>query len=216
LPSAQQALGTKLNLSTAFHPQTDGQSERTIQILEDLLRACILEFGGNWEDHLPLVEFTYNNSNQATIGMAPCEALYGRRCQTLVCWEEVGDRQLIGPELIQITFEKIKIINNIMKATQDRQKSYVDNRRRPLEFEIGDKVFLKVASWKQVLRFGLKGKLAPRYVGPFEVTKKIGPMAYRLALPPHLAKIHDMFHVSLLRKVEVDPSQVFTSNSFGN
>jgi hypothetical protein len=216
LPSAQQALGTKLNLSTAFHPQTDGQSERTIQILEDLLRACILEFGGNWEDHLPLVEFTYNNSNQATIGMAPYEALYGRRCQTLVCWEEVGDRQLIGPELIQITFEKIKIINNIMKATQDRQKSYVDNRRRPLEFEIGDKVFLKVASWKQVLRFGLKGKLAPRYVGPFEVTKKIGPMAYRLALPPHLAKIHDMFHVSLLRKVEVDPSRVFTSNSFGN
>jgi len=89
-----------LNLSTTFHPQTDGQSERTIQILEDLLRAYILEFGGNWEDHLPLVEFTYNNSYQATIGMAPYEALYGRRCRTPVCWEEVGDRQLIGPELV--------------------------------------------------------------------------------------------------------------------
>jgi hypothetical protein len=207
-PSVQQALGTKLNLSTAFHPQTDGQSERTIQILEDLLRACILEFGGNWEDHLPLVEFTYNNSYQATIGMAPYEALYGRRCRTPVCWEEVGDRQLIGPELVQITSEKIKIIKNRMKAAQDRQKSYADNRRRPLEFEIGDKVFLKVAPWKHVLRFGLKGKLAPRYVGPFEVTKRIGPVAYRLALPPHLAKIHDVFHVSLLRKAEVDPSRV--------
>ena len=135
----------KLNLSTAFHPQTDGQSERTIQILEDLLRVCILEFGENWEDHLPLVEFTYNNSYQATIGMAPYEALYGRRCRTPVCWEEVGDRQLIGPELVQITSEKIKIIRNRMKAAQDRQKSYADNRRRPLEFEIGDKVFLKVA-----------------------------------------------------------------------
>ncbi|XP_034929520.1 uncharacterized protein [Populus alba] len=95
-----------------------------------------------------------------------------------------------------------------MKAAQDRQKSYADNKRRPLEFEIGDKVFLKVAPMKQVLRFGLKGKLAPRYIGPFEVTKRIGPVAYRLALPPHLAKIHDVFHVSLLRKAEVDPSRV--------
>ena len=137
-----------MNLSTAFHPQTDGQSERTIQILEDLLRACILKFGGNWEDHLPLVEFTYNNSYQVTIGMAPYEALYSRRCRTPVCWEEVGDKQLIGPELVQITSEKIKIIRNRMKTAQDRQKSYADNRRRPLEFETGDKVFLKAAPWK--------------------------------------------------------------------
>jgi len=115
-PSVQQALRTKLNLSTVFHPQTDGQSERTIQILEDLIRACILEFEGNWEDHLPLVEFTYNNSYQATIGMAPYEALYGRRCRTPICWEEVGDRQLIGPELVQITSKKINIIKNRMKA----------------------------------------------------------------------------------------------------
>jgi len=175
MASVQQALGMKLNLSTGFHPQTDDQSERTIQILEDLLRAYILEFGGNWEDHLPLVEFTYNNSYQATIGMAPYEALYGRRCRTTVCWVEVGDRQLIGPDLVQITSKKIKIIKNRMKATQDMQKSYADNRRRSLEFEIGDKVFLKVAPWKQVLRFGLKEKLALRYVGPFEVTKRIGP-----------------------------------------
>ena len=147
-PSVQKALGTKLNLSTAFHPQTDRQSERTIQILEDLLRACILEFGGSWEDHLPLVEFTYNNSYQATIGMAPYEALYGRKCRTPLCWEEVGDKQLIGPELVQITTEKIKIVKDRMKAAQDKHKSYADHRRRPLEFGIGEKVFLKVAPWK--------------------------------------------------------------------
>ncbi|XP_011007020.1 PREDICTED: uncharacterized protein LOC105112847, partial [Populus euphratica] len=140
--------------------------------------------------------------------MASYEALYGRRCRTLVCWEEVGDRQLIGLELVQITSKKIKIISNRMKAAQERQKSYANNRRRLLEFEIGDKVFLKVTPWKQVLRFGMKGKLAPRYVGSFEVTKRIEPVAYRLALPLYLAKIHDVFHVSLLRKAEVDTSQV--------
>ena len=147
-PSVQKALGTKLNLSTAFHPQTDGQSERTIQILEDLLKACILEFEGSWEDHLSLVEFTYNNSYQATIGMAPYEALNGRKCRTPLCWEEVGVKQLIGSKLVQITTEKIKIVKDKMKAAQDRQKSYADNRRRPLEFGIGEKVFLKVAPWK--------------------------------------------------------------------
>ena len=144
-PRMQEALGTELRLSTAFHPQTDGQSERTIQTLEDLLRACILEFGGNWEEHLPLVEFTYNNSYQTTIGMAPYEALYGRRCRTPVCWEEVGERRLLGPELAQLTTEKVKVIKERMKIAQDRQKSYADNRRKPLEFNVGDRVFLKVA-----------------------------------------------------------------------
>jgi len=113
-------------MSTAFHPQIDGQTERKIQILEDLLRACVLEFGGNWEDHLPLMEFTYNNSYQATIRMAPYEALYGRRCQALVCWEEVGVRSLIGAEIVQMTTEKVKVIKDCMKVAQDRQKSYVD------------------------------------------------------------------------------------------
>jgi len=143
-PSVQKALGTKLNLSTTFHSQTDGEYERTIQILKDLLRPCILEFGGSWEDHLPLVDFTYNNNYQTTIGMAPYEALYGRKCRTSLCWEEVGDKQLIGPKLVQINTENIKIVNDRMKAAQDRQKSYADNRRRPLEFGIGKKVFLKV------------------------------------------------------------------------
>jgi hypothetical protein len=207
-PSVQKALGTKLNLSTTFHPQTDGEYERTIQILEDLLRAYILELEGSWEDQLSLVEFTYNNNYQATIGMAPYEALYGRKCRTSLCWEELGEKQLIGPKLVQINTENIKIVKDRMKAAQDRQKSYADNRMRPLEFGIGKKVFLKVTPWKRMLRFGMKGKLAPRYIGPFKVSRRIEPMAYKLALPPSLTKIHNVFHVSLLRKAEVDPSQI--------
>jgi hypothetical protein len=206
--SIQRALGTNLSISTAFHPQTDGQSERVIQILDDLLRACALEFGGNWEEHLSLVEFTYNNNYQSTIGMAPFEALYGRKCRTPLCWEEVGDKKLYGAELIQITTEKVRIIKDRMKVAQDRQKKYADIRRRPLEFCPGDKVFLKVAPWKHMLRFGMKGKLALRFIGPFEIQKCIGPVSYEINLPSQLAKVHNVFHVSLLRKTNVDPSRV--------
>jgi hypothetical protein len=113
-------LGTEVNLSKAFHPQTDGQSERTIQTLEDLLRSYVLEFGGNWEDLLPLVEFTYNNSYQATIRMAPYEALYGRKCRTPICWDEIGERKLLGPEMVQITTDKVRVIRQRMKEAQDR------------------------------------------------------------------------------------------------
>ncbi|KAL5831658.1 hypothetical protein ACOSQ4_017012 [Xanthoceras sorbifolium] len=133
-PSLQKALGTRLNFSTAFHPQTDGQSERTIQVLEDMLRACVMEFKGSWDTHLPLMEFAYNNSYQSSIGMAPYEALYGRKCRTPVCWDEVGERKLIGPEIVHITSEKVRIIRDRLKITSDRQKSYADNRRRDLEF----------------------------------------------------------------------------------
>jgi hypothetical protein len=119
------------------------------------------------------MEFTYNNSYQDTIGMASYEALYGRRCRTPVCWEEVGVRSLIGAEIVQMTTEKVKVIKDRMKAAQDRQKSYVDKQTRPLEFNVGDRVYLKVAPWKHMLRFGMKGKLAPRYIGPYEVVKRI-------------------------------------------
>ena len=144
-PSLQTALGTRLHFSTEFHPQTDGQSERTIQTLEDMLRACVMEFKGSWDTHLALMEFAYNNSYQASIDMAPFEALYGRKCRTPVCWDEVGERRLVGRELVQITSEKVKVVRDNLKIVRDRQRSYADNRRKDLQFEIGDRVFLKIS-----------------------------------------------------------------------
>ena len=135
-------MGTELCLSTAFHPQTDGQSKRTIQILEDMLRACALEYAGSWDHNLPLVEFAYNNSYHSSIDMAPYEDLYGRRCRTPICWEEVGERKLSKVELIDHTKEIMNKIREKLRAAQDRQRSYADTRRRPLEFDVGDHVFL--------------------------------------------------------------------------
>ncbi|GKC97245.1 reverse transcriptase domain-containing protein, partial [Tanacetum coccineum] len=196
----QKALGTRLDMSMAYHPQTDGQSERTIQTLEDMLRACVIYFGGNWDVHLPLVEFSYNNSYHSSIRCAPFEALYGRKCRSPVLWAEIGEGSLIRPELVQETTDKVVLIKEKLKAARDHQKSYADNRCKPLEFEVGDKVLLKVSPWKGVMRFGKKGKLAPRYVGPFEILERIGPVAYRLRLPNELSKVHDTFHVSNLKK----------------
>ncbi|KAL0557203.1 hypothetical protein IC582_005721 [Cucumis melo] len=204
----QTAMGTRLNFSTAFHPQTDGQTERLNQVLEDMLRACALEFPGSWDSHLHLMEFAYNNSYQATIGMAPFEALYGKCCRSPVCWGEVGEQRLMGPELVQSTNEAIQKIRSRMHTAQCRQKSYADVRRKDLEFEVGDKVFLKVAPMRGVVRFERRGKLSPRFVGPFEILERIGPVAYRLALPPSLSTVHDVFHVSMLRKYVPDPSHV--------
>ncbi|KAI3808165.1 hypothetical protein L1987_24111 [Smallanthus sonchifolius] len=153
--SLQKALGTRLDLSTAYHPQTDGQTERTIQTLEDMLRACVIDFGGNWDSHLSLIEFSYNNSYHTSINMAPFEALYGRKCRSPIYW-------------------------------------------------IGDLVLLKVSPWKGVIRFGKKGKLAPRYVGPFKILKRIGKVAYKLELPPSLGNVHPTFHVSNLKKCLAD------------
>jgi len=206
--SFQEAMGSKLSFSTAFHPQSDGQSERTIQTLEDMLRSCVLDLKGSWENHLPLIEFAYNNSYHASIGMPPFEALYGRKCQSPICWNETGERQILGPELVQQTVEKVKLIRTRMQAAQNRQKSYADTRRRELEFQVGDHVFLKVSPTKGIRRFGIKGKLSPRYVGPFEILERIGVVAYRLALPPSLDKVHDVFHVSMLRKCLSDPDQM--------
>ncbi|KAL0562094.1 hypothetical protein IC582_002544 [Cucumis melo] len=204
----QTAMGTRLDFSTAFHPQTDGQTERLNQVLEDMLRACALEFPGSWDSHLHLMEFAYNNSYQATIGMAPFEALYGKCCRSPVCWDEVGEQRLMGPELVQSTNEAVQKIRSRMHTAQSRQKSYADVRRKDLEFEVGDKVFLKVAPIRGVVRFERRGKLSPRFVGPFEILERIGPVAYRLALPPSLSTVHDVFHVSMLRKYVSDPSHV--------
>jgi hypothetical protein len=195
-----KSLGTKLLHSSAYHPQTSGQTERVNQILEDMLRACILEFPQKWDDCLPLAEFSYNNSYQESIKMAPFEALYGRRCRTLLNWSEPGERSFFRPDMVKEIEEKVqRIIHNLKKA-QTRQKSYADKRRKPLYFLVGDHVYLKVSPMKGVTRFGVKGKLAPRYIGPFLVLEQCGPVAYRLQLPETLSAVHNVFHVSQRKK----------------
>ncbi|GJQ90200.1 putative reverse transcriptase domain-containing protein [Tanacetum coccineum] len=203
-----EALGTRLDTSTAYHPETDGQCERTIQTLEDMLLACVIDFGKSWDRHLPLVEFSYNNSYHTSIKAAPFEALYGRKCRSPVCWAEVGDAQLTGPEIIHETTEKIVQIKSRIQAARDRQKSYADLKRKPMDFQVGDRVMLKVSPWKGVVRFGKRGKLNPRYIGPFKVLSKVGDVAYRLELPQQLSRVHNTFHVSNLKKCLSDESLV--------
>ncbi|GJW87074.1 putative reverse transcriptase domain-containing protein [Tanacetum coccineum] len=173
----QKALGTRLDMSMAYHPQTDGQTE-----------------------------FSYNNSYHTSIQCAPFEALYGRKCRSPMLWAEIGEGSLTGPELVQETTDKVVVIKERLQAVRDCQKRYADNRRKPLEFEVGDRVMLKVSPWKGVVRFGKKGKLAPRYVGPFEILERIGPVAYQLRLPEELSGVHDTFHVSNLKKCLADAS----------
>ncbi|GJV57666.1 putative reverse transcriptase domain-containing protein [Tanacetum coccineum] len=202
--SLQKALGINLDMSTGYHPQTDGQSERTIQTLEDMLRACVIDFGNGWVKHLPLVEFSYNNSYHASIKAAPFEVLYGQKCRSPVCWAEVGQVQLTGPEIVQETTENVIQIKQRMQSAHDRQKSYADLKRKPIEFQVGDRVMLKVSPWKEVVCFGKRGKLNPRYVGPFKVLEKIGTVAYKIELPQELSRVHNTFHVSNLKKCYSD------------
>ncbi|GJU83273.1 putative reverse transcriptase domain-containing protein [Tanacetum coccineum] len=176
--SLQSALGTQLDMSTAYHPEIDGQSERTIQTLEDMLRAHVIDFRKGWERHLPLVEFSYNNNYHASIKASLFEALYGRKCRSPVCWAEVGDR------------------------------SYANIRRKPLEFQVGDRVMLKVSPLKGVIHFGKRGKLNPRYIGPFKILEQIGLVAYKLELPEELSNVHNTFHISNLKKGLSDESLV--------
>jgi len=155
-----------------------------------------------------LSEFTYNNSYQSSIKMAPFEALYGRKCRSSLCWDDIGERRLLGPEVIQQTVEKVKIIRERLKAAQDRQKRWADLDRRSLKFEIGDFVFLKISSTKGVIRFDSRGTLSPRFISPFEILERVGEVAYHLPLPPYLDGVHEVFHVSQLRKYVRDDSHV--------
>ena len=173
-----------------------------------MLRACSLSWKDQWDRHLALVEFAYNNSYHSSINMAPFEALYGRPCKSPLSWLEVGENRLIGSALAQDCSEKIKLVRQRMLVAQQRQKQYVDKRRKDLVFQEGDHVFLKVSPMKGVFRFGQQGKLKPRFVGPFQIMSRVGESAYRLALPPELAGVHNVFHVAMLRKYVFDPSHV--------
>ncbi|KAI0501334.1 hypothetical protein KFK09_016278 [Dendrobium nobile] len=180
--------------------QTDGQSERTIQVLEDLLRLCVLDFGGSWEDHIPLIEFACNNHFQSSIDMAPYEALYGRKCRTPLTLTEVGDRQEMGATFVDETVKKINLIKERLKAAQDRQQKYYNQKHGFVQFQIDDFLYVKVSPMKGVSRFGRVSKLIPRYVGPFEIIERIGKSAYRLLLSDQMSDVYNIFHVSTLRK----------------
>ena len=155
-------------------------------MLEDMLRACVLDHKGSWEEHFPLKEFSYNNSYQESIQMAPYEALYGRPCRSSICWTEVGESSITGPDLIRYTSEKVSLIRQCLLTAKSRQKSYADVRRRPLEFEVGDHVFLKVMPKRGVVRFGKRGKLSLRFIRPFEILERVDTIEYQLALPPSI------------------------------
>jgi hypothetical protein len=164
--SLHASMGTKLNYSTAFHPQTDGQTERVNQVLQDLLRACVLTYGSDWEKSLSYAEFSYNNDYQASLKMAPFEALYGRKCRTPLMWSEVGGRTFFGPAAIVEAEEHVAKVRENLKIAQSRQKSYADPKRRDVSFEVGDHVYLKVSPLRGTKRFHIRGKLSPSTLAP--------------------------------------------------
>jgi hypothetical protein len=184
-----------LKFSLAYLPQTDGQTERTNQILEDMLRACALQDKLGWDKRLPYAEFSYNNIYQASLKMSPFEALYGRNCITPLHWHQPGKRQVFGPEILLEAKENIRMVRENLKAAQSRQRSYADTRRKELNFEVGDYVYLKVSPIRGTIRFGVKGKLAPRYIGSYQIQARRGEVAYQLSLPENLSIVHDVFHV---------------------
>jgi hypothetical protein len=202
------SLGTHLIHSSVYHPQTDGQTERVNQILEDMLRACAMEYSGSWDKNLSWAEFLYNNSYQESLKMAPFETLYERQCCTPLNWIEPGEKTIFRPDIVVEAETTVRRIQENLKLVKLRQESYANKRRRPLQFEVGDHVYLKVSPMKGVKRFGVKGKVSPRYIGPFPILEKCGKVAYKLELPPSLVRVHDIFHVSQLKKCSKAPVDV--------
>jgi hypothetical protein len=211
--SFQKAMGTTLLFSTAYHPQTSGQVERVNQILEDMLRACVISFGMKWEECLPYAEFSYNNSYQSSLGMAPFEVQYGRKCRTPLNWSGPGERKLFGPDIVKEAEEQVRIIRDNLKIAQSRQKSYYDSKHRDMVYKPDDLAYLRVTPMRGTHRFGIKGKLAPRYIGPFKVLARRGQVSYMLELPPNLSKVHDVFHVSQLKQCFKDPGRAVDHES---
>jgi hypothetical protein len=194
------SLRTHLIHSLAYHLQTDDQTKRVNQIMEDVLRACVMENQGSWDKHLPLIEFLYNNSYQESLKMAPFEVLYKHLCCTPLNWIEPREKVILCPDIVDEAEATVHRIQDKLKAMKSHQESYANKRHQPLQFEVGDYIYLKVSPMKGVKRFRVKGKLSPRYIGPFPILERCGTVAYKLELPPSLAGVHDTFHVSQLKK----------------
>eukprot|EP00253_Pinus_taeda_P030099 PITA_30099 len=200
-------LGTQLNFSTAYHPQTDGQTERVNQMVEDMLRAYVMQQPTRWEDYLHLVEFAYNNGYHTSTQMSPFEVLYGRKCRTPASWGAPEDKLSLGPEMLKEREDMVKRVRVNLKAAQDRQKNYADQKRRFREFQVGDHVYIRIQAKRSTLQWSGCAKLAPRYCGPFQILARVGSVAYQLALPSHI-RVHNVFHVSVLKKYVYDPKHV--------
>jgi hypothetical protein len=195
-----EALDTQLRFSSAYHPQTDGQTKRVNHILEDMLRACAMQYGRSWDKSLSYAEFSYNNSYQESLKMVPFQMLYGQRCRTLLFWNETGEWKVFGPDILEEAEKQVRMVRENLRVVQSRQKSYADHRRRELSFVVGDFVYLKVSPMRGLRRFKIQGKLAPRFIGLFKILEKRAEVAYQLELPPQLSDVHDVFHVSQLKK----------------
>jgi hypothetical protein len=176
-------------------------------MLEDMLRVCALQDQFGWDKRLPYAEFSYNNSYQASLKMSPFQVLYERSCITPLQWDQPREKQVFGLDILLEAKENIKMVRENLKIAQPRQQSYADTRRRELSYEVGDFVYLKVSPIRGVRRFGVKGKLAPRYVGPYQILAKSGEVAYQLSLPEDLSVVHDVFHVSQLKKYLLVPEE---------
>jgi hypothetical protein len=194
-----ETLDTQLCFSSAYHPLTNGQTKRVNQILEDMLRACALQYGRNWDKSLSYPEFSYNNSYQESLKMVPFEMLYGRRCRTLLFSNETREWKVFGPNILQEAEKQVRMVRENLRVAQSRQQSYADHRRRGLSFDFGDFVYLKVSPMRGLHRFKVRGKVAPRFIGPLQILEKRGELAYQLELSPQLFDVHDMFHVSQLK-----------------
>jgi hypothetical protein len=190
----------------------DGQTERVNQILEDLLRACVMEYQGSWNKNLPWTEFSYNNNYKESLKMVPFEVLYGRRCRTPLNWIEPGEKVVFGPDIIEEVETIVHCVQENLKDTKSRQVTYANKRRRPLAFEVGDHVYLRVSPMKDVKRFGVKRKLAPRYIGPVSILEKCGTVAYKFDLPPPLAGVHDEGPKKATRGGEWEPIKISLRN----
>jgi hypothetical protein len=202
---------TNLNFSTAYHPESDGQTERVNRVIEDILRMYVMEKPSKWEDYRHLVEFAYNNGYQASLKMSPFEALYGRKYNTPVSWDNPANRAVIGPELLKKMEEQMLKIKKNLKVAQDKQKSYANKNRTHREFKVHDHVFLKVKANRSSLELGNYAKLAAKFCGPFEILERIGPVAYMLALPASMT-VHNVSHVSFLKKYVPDANHVIDWN----